>query len=166
MLALTAELEPRTGTGPNAIFFSEVILLATTALYGDHARVHGWSAFFKLNKGPASRVELQGVLELEQLLRTSGHIGHSLRHRVVHHVDVVAVLTKAVSPSSGLKHYLHDCIIRSIDLDVNQAAFAEDEVFVDHAVVGPDAVVARDQGVALDPSLFIVLCNQKDFQFV
>ena len=80
MLALSPELEPRAGTGPNAVLFGEVILLSTTALYGDHTRVRSWGAFFELNECPAPCVELQGVLELEQGLRTSGHIGHSLRH--------------------------------------------------------------------------------------
>lgn len=60
----------------------------------------------------------------------------------------------------------HDCIIRSIDLNVNQSPVTEDEVFVDHAVVGPDAVVARDQGVGLYTSLLVVLCNYNDFKFV
>lgn len=65
---------------------------------------------------------------------------------------------------------LHACIIRSIDLDVNQTPFSEDEVFVNRATRAPrghpDAVVAFvDVGVGC-AALLEVLVDHQEFELI
>ena len=62
----------------------------------------------------------------------------------------------------------HECIIQSIDLDVNDFTIAEDEIQINETVVHPDAVVALSHRIGRNRrlGLFHPVLDHDHFQWV
>jgi hypothetical protein len=117
MLACASKPVARTGTDPALSFVAEVVLLSLAAQDFDDSGIGLAGGIIKFLKGPATSVNGQRILELEDSVAASGHIGHSLGHRVVEHIDVIGLA--AITPLSGLLHDFHNCIIQQKKKPVN-----------------------------------------------
>jgi len=99
MLACASKPVARTGTDPALSFVAEVVLLSLAAQDFDDSGVGLAGGIIKFLKGPATSVNGQRILELEDSVAAPGHIGYGLGHRVVEHIDVIGLA--AITPLSG-----------------------------------------------------------------